>query len=76
MDNEIAEAALNAMEHMIRRCPFEASPSVKGVYDLVSSTITYDPNYQPDEDADMQDADGEDFGDWGSDGDMDNAGED
>jgi len=45
IDNEIAEAALQGVEHMVAMCPNEAQNVVNDVLSLVSSSITYDPNY-------------------------------
>jgi len=77
LDNEIAEAALIAIENLIRKCPSEARSVVSLIYDLVSQAIAYDPNYQSDpaqganeqmmDDEDNQDADMDDQEyDWAS----------
>ena len=69
IDNEISEAALQGVEHMITMCPNEAQNVVVPVFQLVCSSITYDPNYvyNDAEDADMQDA--EEVNDYGWDDD-------
>lgn len=45
MANEICEAALQSVEHMVLMCPTQASRSVNAIFGLVQSSITYDPNY-------------------------------
>ena len=58
MANEICEAALQSVEHMVLLCPTQASRCVNDIFALVQNSIAYDPNYDydNDEDADMQDA--------------------
>lgn len=64
IDNELAEASLLSIENMIRKCPDQAVPSLKSIFKLTSEAITYDPNYNYQEDDDMADEDQEDDG-WG-----------
>lgn len=62
MANEICEAALQSVEHMVLMCPTQASKSVNDIYTLVKSSITYDPNYcyDNDDDDEMEDAEQDD----------------
>jgi cullin-associated NEDD8-dissociated protein 1 len=53
-DNEIAEAALQAIENLIKKCPAEAKDSIRAMYKLTFETIKYDPNF---DDAGDQDED-------------------
>lgn len=51
---------------MIRKCPDQAIPTLKSIYKLTSEAITYDPNYNYQEDDDMgndEDMDEEGWGD-------------
>mgnify|MGYP001018963282 CR=1 FL=1 len=68
IDNEISEAALIAIENLIRKCSNEAKQSIKSIFELSSYCLVYDPNYNynenEDEDEDMNDAEEEG---WGSD---------
>ena len=75
IDNEIAEAALQGVEHMVAMCPNEAQNVVNPVLELVGSSITYDPNYQYNEgdDEEMEDTEQQD-NDYGwDDDDLDDA---
>jgi cullin-associated NEDD8-dissociated protein 1 len=67
LDNEICEAALTSIENMIKKCSNEAKKSIDVIYNLTEKCLTYDPNYnyddQSEEDQDMSD---EEDG-WGSD---------
>jgi cullin-associated NEDD8-dissociated protein 1 len=69
LDNEICEAALNAIENLIRKCSNEAKQYIEMIFKLSSHCLVYDPNYNYTEDEDvpdedMQDEEGEG---WGSD---------
>lgn len=65
-DNEIAEAALQTIENLIKKCPAEAKDSINMMYKLTNDCIRYDPNFQEDaggaEDMEMDEDDG-----WGGD---------
>ena len=65
-DNEIAEAAMQAIENLIKKCPAEAKDSIRNMFKLTQDTIKYDPNFNDDdvgnEDMEMDDDDG-----WGAD---------
>ena len=68
IDNELAEASLLSIENMIRKCPDQAIPSLKSIFKLTSEAITYDPNYnyQEDDDGGMgNDEDMDDQDGWG-----------
>jgi len=70
IDNEIGEASLIAIGNLVRKCPHEAKSHVSKLFELTSSCIQYDPNYNDlgdDEDAHMNDYEEEDGGGWDSD---------
>ena len=52
---------------MIRKCPDQAVPTLKSIFKLTSEAITYDPNYnyQDDEDMGGGDQDMDDDEGWG-----------
>jgi hypothetical protein len=52
IDNEISEAALIAIESLVRKCSSDARNSLADIYKSTSERMTYDPNYQYNEDDD------------------------
>lgn len=67
IDNEISEAALIAIESLVRKCSSEARTSLGDIYKLTSEKMTYDPNYQYNEEDDDQEMQEDDDEGWGSD---------
>ena len=67
-NNQLVQTALTAIENLILKCPQQAEDNLKGIYDMCTQCISYDPGYtyNDDEDANMDD---EDYGDWGDDDD-------
>ena len=65
-DEELVEYSLQAFESFVRRCPKEIAPHVRQIMDMCLKYISYDPNYNYDDDtdtteqgeADKMDADG------------------
>jgi cullin-associated NEDD8-dissociated protein 1 len=60
-DEELVEYSLQAFESFVRRCPKEMLKYVKQIIDLCLKFITYDPNYNYDDDNDMNDDDSMEF---------------
>lgn len=67
IDNEISEACLISISHLVKRCPGQAKAHIPKIFETVSVAITYDPNYHDmGDDGDDQMQDYEDEG-WASD---------
>ncbi|KAJ8923621.1 hypothetical protein NQ315_010200 [Exocentrus adspersus] len=49
-DDELREFCLQAFESFINRCPKEITPNIPSITDLCLKYMTYDPNYNYDED--------------------------
>lgn len=49
-DDELREYCIQAFESFVRRCPKEVSPHVPVIIELCLKYLTYDPNYNYDED--------------------------
>ena len=45
IDNEISEAALIAIENLVRKCSSEAKNSIGPIFKIASHCLVYDPNY-------------------------------
>jgi cullin-associated NEDD8-dissociated protein 1 len=54
-DEELVEYSLQAFESFLRRCPKEMLKYVKLIIDLCLKFITNDPNYNYNDDNDMND---------------------
>lgn len=55
-DEELVEYSLQAFEAFVRRCPKEISAYVKEILELCLKFISYDPNYNyDDEDGEAED---------------------
>jgi cullin-associated NEDD8-dissociated protein 1 len=69
IDNEISEAALIAIENLIRKCASEAKQSINSIFGISRHCLMYDPNYHynDNDDEEMTDADDADNEGWGSD---------
>jgi len=68
LENEISEAALIAIENLIRKCSNEAKQSIKTIFNLSKHCLVYDPNYHYNSDEEEQDENMEDAEEgWGSD---------
>jgi len=66
IDNEIAEACLNTLESLLKRCPKEITPYVPRTLGMAVKLLSYDPNFTYMEEADEPmgaDDDGEGWGD-------------
>ncbi|MBN3306198.1 CAND1 protein, partial [Amia calva] len=55
-DDELREYCFQAFEAFVRRCPKEMSPHIPTVIKLCLKYITYDPNYNYDNDEDEEDS--------------------
>ncbi|KAL2090831.1 hypothetical protein ACEWY4_013094 [Coilia grayii] len=55
-DDELREYCFQAFEAFVRRCPKEMSPHIATVIKLCLKYITYDPNYNYDEEDDQEDS--------------------
>ncbi len=54
-DEELTEYSLQAFEAFIRRCPKEIANYIKQIMDLCLKYVSYDPNYNYDDDEEMDD---------------------
>ena len=66
-DDELREAALGAIEAMMKRCHAQAAPLAADALDVSLELLSYDPNYADDEDSDgddeIMDGDDDDYED-------------
>lgn len=67
IDNEISEASLIAIESLVRKCSGEARLVVEQIYKVTSERLTYDPNYQYNEDEEDDEMQEDEDEGWGSD---------
>lgn len=68
LENEISEAALTAIENLIRKCSNEARERSQNIIKLAKFCLVYDPNYQYNQDMDGEDEEMNDENEgWGSD---------
>jgi cullin-associated NEDD8-dissociated protein 1 len=69
LENQISEAALSAIENLIRKCPNEAQGQAKHIMKMSQTCLVYDPNYQynDDDNDDVEMAEEGDGEGWGSD---------
>ena len=51
-DEELVEYSLQAFESFVRRCPKEIAVYIKEIMDLCLKYISYDPNYNYDDESD------------------------
>jgi cullin-associated NEDD8-dissociated protein 1 len=65
LDNELSEACTNTLDAIIRKCPIEVKSFIPSLFNSAIDLLEYDPNYTYNDDADMNDADGDEG--WGSD---------
>ncbi|XP_015114228.1 cullin-associated NEDD8-dissociated protein 1 [Diachasma alloeum] len=58
-DDELREYCLQAFEAFVYRCPKEITPHINKIIDICLTYITYDPNYNYDDDvSDLSDSEG------------------
>ncbi|KAK9878865.1 hypothetical protein WA026_003697 [Henosepilachna vigintioctopunctata] len=77
-DEELREFSLQAFESFVTRCPKEVTPHIPSIVSLCLKCITYDPNYNYEEDENCSDEmdgcededDGEDNDEYSDDDDM------
>lgn len=60
-DEELVEYSLQAFESFVRRCPKEMLKYIKQIMDLCLKFITYDPNYNYDDENGMDQDDSMEF---------------
>jgi len=54
-DEELVEYSLQAFESFVRRCPKQISVYIKQIMELCLKYISYDPNYNYDDESDDAD---------------------
>ncbi|XP_014219728.1 cullin-associated NEDD8-dissociated protein 1 [Copidosoma floridanum] len=54
-DDELREFCLQAFEAFVQRCPKEITPYIQQIIEICLKYLTYDPNYNYDDEADMSD---------------------
>ncbi|KAK5639691.1 hypothetical protein RI129_012183 [Pyrocoelia pectoralis] len=62
-DDETREFCLQAFEAFVQRCPKEITPHIPAIIKLCLKYMTYDPNYNYDEDDEFQENKNDDMGD-------------
>ena len=60
-DEELVEYSLQAFESFVRRCPKEISKYIKQIIELCLKFITYDPNYNYDDENETDQDDSMEF---------------
>lgn len=66
--NQIVEESLNSIECLVQRCPKEITNQIKPILNQVEDFMTYDPNYNYDNEEDMEvdEGWGEEDDEWGN----------
>ncbi|XP_008319433.1 cullin-associated NEDD8-dissociated protein 1-like [Cynoglossus semilaevis] len=59
-DDELRDCCFQAFEAFVRRCPKEMSPHISTVTELCLRFMTFDPNYNDEDEEDNSDEEGED----------------